>query len=248
MRYFIEVSYKGTNYAGFQVQKNAGTIQSEVERVFKIFFKTEVKLTGSSRTDAGVHAYQNYFQVDFDHELPPAILYNLNALLPFDISIKSIKLVINEAHARFNAISREYLYYIYAAKNPFLFDRAWFYPYTLNFDALQSAANELLNYTDFTSFAKRNSQVNNHICTLTLSKWKVHDNCLVYNVKANRFLRGMVRGLVGTMLQVGRGTISLSQFKQIIEAKDCKKANFTTPAHGLFLVSVQYPHHIFITT
>jgi tRNA pseudouridine38-40 synthase len=245
MRYFIEVSYKGTQYAGFQVQKNANTIQAEVERVLKIFLKTDVKLTGSSRTDAGVHALQNFFQADIDAALPARVMYNLNALLPFDISVNAIHTVSDDAHARFDAISREYEYFIYSSKNPFLFDTAWYYPYTIEFDALQSAAQEVLVHTDFTSFAKRNSQVHTYNCSLTHSEWKLKDDKLVYNVKSNRFLRGMVRGLVGTMLQVGRGAISLAEFKEIVEARDCRKANFSTPAHGLFLKAVEYPAALF---
>lgn len=247
MRYFIEVSYKGTNYAGFQVQKNANTIQSEVERVFQIFFKLPIKLTGSSRTDAGVHALQNFFHADFDVDLPARVLYNLNALLPYDISIKALHPVQNVSHARFDAVSREYLYYIYSSKNPFLFETAWYYPYTINIENLQTAAQILIQYNDFTSFAKRNSQVHTHMCSLIKSEWKIDDEKLVYNVKANRFLRGMVRGLVGTMLQVGRGAITLQQFVDIIEAKDCTKANFATPAHGLFLAAVQYQQNVLTT-
>ncbi len=247
MRYFIEVSYKGTNYAGFQVQKNAVTIQSEIERVLFIYFKVHIKLTGSSRTDAGVHALQNFFQADIDFIIPLRILYNLNALLPADISIKAFHPVKKDAHARFDALSRAYCYYIYADKNPFWIDTAWFYPYKLDFNCVQDAANLLLEYTDFTSFAKRNSQVHTYNCTLTQSEWRYENGQLIYYVRSNRFLRGMVRGLVGTMLQVGRGSITLQQFVEIIEAKDCRKANFATPPHGLFLKALEYPINIFLT-
>ncbi len=245
MRYFLEIKYKGTNYAGFQIQNNASTIQSEVQRVLKIFFKKEFKLTGSSRTDAGVHANQNYFQCDFDEVLPGRILYNLNALLPYDIAIIKIVRVNNEAHARFDALSREYIYNIYSIKNPFAFETAWFYPYTLDFTALQSAAAILMEHKDFTSFAKRNSQVYTHDCTIFKSEWLQSDMSLSYIVKANRFLRGMVRGMVGTMLQVGRGAISLDEFRHVIASKDCTNANFATPPHGLFLNQVLYPSTVF---
>ena len=241
MRYFIEVSYKGTRYAGFQIQANAPTIQAEVERALKILFKVDVKLTGSSRTDAGVHAHQNFFHFDVDFEIPQKVLYNINALLPHDIAVRTISPVQSSAHARFDALSREYSYFIYAEKSPFLVDTAWYFPYTLNIEALNETAGILLQYQDFTAFAKRNSQVHTHNCNLQNSAWHFQENKWVYTVKANRFLRGMVRGLVGTMLQVGRGATSLNEFRNIIEAKDCTKANFTTPPHGLFLNAVHYP-------
>lgn len=245
MRYFFEVKYKGTNYAGFQIQNNAATIQSEVKRVLRIYFKMEYKLTGSSRTDAGVHANQNFFHCDFAEVLPEKILYNLNALLPHDIAITRIVRVNNEAHARFDALSREYIYNIYSIKNPFAFETAWFYPYTIDFGALQSAASILMEHKNFTSFAKRNSQVHTHDCTIFKSDWFQNDTGLSYVVKANRFLRGMVRGMVGTMLQVGRGAISLNDFRQVIASKDCTNANFATPPHGLFLNQVLYPSTVF---
>lgn len=245
MRYFLEVKYKGTSYAGFQIQNNAATIQSEVQRVLKIYFKKEYKLTGSSRTDAGVHANQNFFHCDFAEVLPEKILYSLNALLPHDIAITRIVRVNNEAHARFDALSREYIYNIYSIKNPFAFETAWFYPYTIDFGALQSAASILMEHKDFTSFAKRNSQVHTHDCTIIKSEWFQNGTGLSYIVKANRFLRGMVRGMVGTMLQVGRGAISLDEFRQVIASKDCTNANFATPPHGLFLNQVLYPSTVF---
>jgi tRNA pseudouridine38-40 synthase len=244
MRYFLEVAYKGTNYAGFQVQQNANTIQAEVERALQIYFRKSFKLTGASRTDAGVHAHQNYFHTDIDFEVHPGILYNTNSLLPPDIALKRIFSVADDAHCRFQAISREYKYYIHAFKNPFLTDTAFFYPYKVDFGILQQAASLILNYTDFTSFSKRNTQAHTNNCTILKSIWLIEEDRIVYNVKANRFLRGMVRGLVGTMLQAGRGDITLSDFENIVAAKDCTKANFSTPAKGLFLNAVEYPDRI----
>ena len=241
MRYFLEVSYKGTNYAGFQVQQNAITIQAEIESALQILFRMPFSLTGSSRTDSGVHALQNFFHFDADIEIKERFLYNINALVPADIAVKSLQPVAHDAHCRFLALSREYRYYIYTAKNPFHADRAWYYPYTLDLELLQQAADLILQNTDFTSFSKRNSQVFTHNCNILKSKWSLSDEGLIYNVQANRFLRGMVRGLVGTMLLVGRKKISLAQFHNIILAKDCSKANFATPAHGLFLCKVEYP-------
>lgn len=244
MRYFLEVAYKGTGYAGFQVQQNANTIQGEVEKALHTVFKTRVELTGSSRTDAGVHALQNYFHFDVDFDVSPQVIYNINAILPFAIVVKSIQAVAPDAHSRFLAVSREYKYFITKLKSPFATDTAWFYPYTISIELLNQAAELLFQHTDYTAFAKRNTQVKTNQCTIAKSLWYYHDDLLVYNVAANRFLRGMVRGLVGTMLLVGRKKITLENFIQILEAKDCTKANFATPAHGLFLVKVEYPSDI----
>ena len=245
-RYFLELSYRGTNYSGFQVQENAPTIQSEIENALQIFFKQRFNLTGSSRTDAGVHANQNYFHFDTQIEITQKDLYNLNAILPSDIVAKSISIVKGNAHCRFDAISREYEYFIYPSKDPFKADRAWFYPFALDISLLQEAAEALLLYNDFTSFSKRNTQVNNFNCSIAYSTWRQENDCLVYSVKANRFLRGMVRGLVGTMLKAGRKIITIDQFKEIIEAKNCSRADFTSPAHGLFLKAVNYTEQIFM--
>jgi len=238
MRYFIELAYEGTRYGGFQIQDNTNTVQREVEKAFSIFYRQAFSLTGSSRTDAGVHALQNYFHVDTEVVVEPEHRYNINAILPYDIVIKNIDVVASNAHCRFQATYRTYNYFIYQEKNPFIKHTAWFYPYPLDVELLNQAATLLFQYHDFTSFSKRNTQAKTKICSIMESHWEVRDNQIVYAVKANRFLRGMVRGLVGTMLQVGRQRISLDQFRQIIEAKDCSLAHFDTPAHGLFLVEV----------
>jgi tRNA pseudouridine38-40 synthase len=272
-RYFIEVAYKGTNYSGFQVQQNANSVQAEVEKALDTFYRFSkavkagevspgsskiasgitqpgalaaaiISLTGSSRTDAGVHALQNYFQLDVPFQLTTNAekdIYHLNAILPGDIVIKNIIPVAPAAHCRFAAQSREYHYHIYQHKNPFLADKAYYYPYSLDVDLMQEAAAELLLHQDFTSFSKKNSQSQTSVCNLMQSRWKQEEDCLVYKVKANRFLRGMVRGLTGTMLLVGRKKISLAQFKTIIAQKDCTGADFAVPGHGLFLVKVEYP-------
>ena len=239
-RYFIEVSYKGTNYSGFQIQQNANSVQVEIEKALKIFYKEDFKLTGSSRTDAGVHALQNFFHFDTESELADAS-YHLNAILPADIVVKKIFLVKPDNHCRFNALSREYAYTIYQQKDPFLQDRAYFFPYEINIELMQEAANELMNHQDFAAFSKRNTQAKTTICTIFSSKWEEKENVLIYNVISNRFLRGMVRGMVGTMLQVGRRKISLDQFINIIQSKDCTKADFSIPPQGLFLLKVQFP-------
>lgn len=238
-RYFIEVSYKGTHYAGFQKQHNANSIQTEVEKALEIFYKTKFELTGSSRTDAGVHALQNFFHFDTDILIKDDV-YNLNAILPADIVAKQLHPVAEGAHCRFDAISREYRYYIYQHKDPFLQGRACYIPFTVELDLLQEAAAVIKGFTDFTSFSKRNTQVNNFECKIYTSKWIMEAGCLVYIVKANRFLRGMVKGLVGTMLLVGKKKIDLDEFKAIITGRDCTKADFSVPSEGLFLNKVTF--------
>ena len=248
-RYFLEVAYKGTNYSGFQSQHNANTIQAEIEKAFTILQKEKVVLTGSSRTDTGVHALQNFFHFDTNsllHEWRGVggeadFAYKMNAILPGDIVVKQIIPVAEDAHCRFDALSREYKYYIYRYKNPFLKDIAFYYPYKLEIEILHQAAAIIKEYEDFTSFSKRNTQVKSFTCKMQESKWYWEKDCLVYQVKANRFLRGMVRALTATMLKIGRGQLSLNQFRVIIEAKDCTKASFAVPPQGLFLVSVAYP-------
>lgn len=245
-RFFIEVFYKGTNYAGFQIQQNANSIQAEIEKALKIFYKDHFGLTGSSRTDAGVHAMSNYFHFDsellsvYDQEAINKGVYNLNSILPMDIVIRQIYKVADDAHCRFDAISREYQYNIFPGKNPFLSDRAYYYPYQLDMESLQQAAVAILNYKDFTSFSKRNTQSKTFDCEIFESCWMIKENLFIYKVRANRFLRGMVKGLVGTMLKVGTGKISLNEFHEVIEQKNCSLADFSVPAHGLFLMNVQF--------
>lgn len=245
-RYFLEVSYKGSNYSGFQLQKNTGkTIQAEVEKAFKILQKEKIVLTGSSRTDAGVHALQNYFHFDFNGIIHPHFVYKMNAILPPDVVIKNVEKVDENAHCRFDAISREYKYFIYQKKDPFLSDRAFFFPYKLDFEKLKAAASIIKEYHDFTSFSKRNTQVKTFICNIEESFWAWEGDTLVYSVKADRFLRGMVRALTATMLKVGRSKMSLDEFRQAIEAKDCTRASFAVPATGLFLIAVVFPQNYF---
>lgn len=243
-RYFIEIAYKGTAYAGFQVQDNANTIQAEVENALQTFFRIPISLTGSSRTDAGVHALQNFFHFDMTLPIEAAseikAIYHLNAILPLDIVIKSVKKVADDAHCRFDATFRSYTYSIYSHKNPFLFESAYYYPYPLNVEALQKAAAMLLTHTEYQSFAKKNTQVFTYNCKISESSWHLKDDVLAYNVTGNRFLRGMVRGLVGTMLLVGKGKYSIENFKAILEGNDSSKTDFSAPAKGLVLDAVGF--------
>jgi tRNA pseudouridine38-40 synthase len=245
-RYFLEVAYKGTAYSGFQSQQNANTIQAELEKAFLILQRDPVTMTGSSRTDAGVHALQNYLHFDYSDIINPQFIYKINAILPADIVVKSIKSVKQEANCRFDALFREYNYYIYTEKNPFLQDRAFYYPYRLDREKLECAAAIIKEYDDFTSFSKRNTQVKTFKCHILESRWLERDNFLIYNVKANRFLRGMVRALTATMLQIGREKLSEKEFRYVIEAKDCTKASFVVPPHGLFLEKIEFPGQIFL--
>jgi tRNA pseudouridine38-40 synthase len=240
-RYFLELAYKGGKYSGFQIQANANSIQQEVERALEIFFRQRFSLTGSSRTDGGVHALQNFFHFDYEGTIEKRVIYNINAILPPDIALKAAYPVAADAHCRFDAVSREYRYYIYRKKNPFLSDRAYFYPYTLDREKLAAAAALIPAFGEFASFAKRNSQAKTFQCTVMESDWREEEECLVYCVAANRFLRGMVRGLVGTMLQVGRGKISVEQFSEILRNQDNQQADFSVPGHGLTLIRVSFP-------
>jgi tRNA pseudouridine38-40 synthase len=243
-RYFLELAYKGTRYSGFQVQDNAITVQFEVERALEVYLRGRVGLTGSSRTDAGVHAEQNFFHFDWEGELPQRFLYNLNAILPGDIVLKSVRAVAAEAHCRFQASSREYSYLIYRAKDPFLEDRAWYFPYALDLAVMREAAGMVLGRHDFAAFSKRNTQVKTTICTVVRSEWIDHDFGWEYRVEANRFLRGMVRGLVGTMVKAGRGKMDAVGFKAVLDGGDQAKADFSAPGRGLFLKRVRYPEGV----
>ncbi|PZP47822.1 MAG: tRNA pseudouridine(38-40) synthase TruA [Pseudopedobacter saltans] len=246
MRYFLEVSYKGTHFYGFQIQENAKTIQGELENALNICLKMPISLTGSSRTDTGVHAYQNYFHFDYEGIITEKNHYSLNSIISEDIVVKSIRPVRDDAHSRFDAIAREYKYHIYFKKDPFQKETAWYYPFKIDFVQLQLAANKLMGTHDFASFSKRNTQVFTHICTIDKAEWSISENGFVFTVKSNRFLRGMVRALVATMLKVGRGSFSITDFEEILDAKECGKADFSAPARGLFLMNVIYPATVFL--
>ncbi|MBU3714071.1 MAG: tRNA pseudouridine(38-40) synthase TruA [Ferruginibacter sp.] len=243
LRFFIEVAYRGTAYAGFQIQENANTVQSEIEKAMGIFFRTKFELTGSSRTDAGVHAFQNFFHFDADFSEGEihAAAYHLNAILPDDIVVKKIFRVADDAHCRFDAISRTYEYNLYHFKNPFLKDTAYFFPYPVDLKKMNEAAELIKQTHHFESFCKKNVQVRHYLCDIMESEWLQRDGAtLVYRVRGNRFLRGMVRGLVGTILRVGRGRLSLTEFKDVIVSNNPSRVDFSVPAHGLSLMSVDY--------
>jgi tRNA pseudouridine38-40 synthase len=243
-RYFIEISYDGAMYGGFQIQSNSQTIQGEVEKVFETFFRTAIPLTGASRTDAGVHAMQNFFHFDTEHLIEAKQLYNFNAMLPASIAIKNIYAVPLEAHARFDATLRSYIYKIHQQKNPFLEGRSWYYPFPIDMNLIQNATDSLLTYTNFESFSKKNTQVNTFDCQITEANWEETKEGITFHISSNRFLRGMIRGLVGTLIQVGRGQINLERWHEIVLSKDEQMVDFSTPAHGLYLSLIQYPNYL----
>jgi tRNA pseudouridine38-40 synthase len=242
-RYFIEVAYKGTRYSGFQVQENAITIQSEIEKAFHTLHRFPVQLTGSSRTDAGVHALQNFFHFDFEHAVHPQAIYKLNAILPDDIVVRRIYLMRDEAHSRFDAKSREYTYRIHRFKDPFLRDYSLYYPFTLDLNLMQQGATYIKTQQNFSAFAKSNSQVKNLTCCIVKSYWTEEGDQLTYTIEANRFLRGMVRLITATLLKVGRGKMSLSEMELLFNQGG--KTVFSVPAHGLYLNTVNYPLNYF---
>ena len=238
-RYFLEVAYKGTAYSGFQIQENANTIQAEVEKALQVLHRQTVQLTGSSRTDAGVHAFQNFFHFDFQPSVHPQAVYKLNAILPGDIAVKNLYLMPDDAHSRFDAISREYVYKIHRFKDPFLKGLSFYYPYKINLNVMQEAAAFLNEQTDFSGFSKTNTQVNNFNCTIIKSRWLADEEKLQFEIEANRFLRGMVRMLTATFLKLGREKISFSEFKRFFQQDG--KAPLSVPAEGLYLKHVNYP-------
>lgn len=245
-RYFLEVAYKGTRYSGFQIQENAATIQSEIEKAFKTLHRQPVELTGSSRTDTGVHAAQNFFHFDFDNPIHPQAVYKLNSILPSDIVVRDIIEMPAEAHSRFDATSREYIYRIHTFKDPFKKDTSLFYPYKLNIDAMQEGAIYLKSQQNFFSFSKTNTQVKNFTCLILKSEWQSNDEDLAFTIEANRFLRGMVRLITATLLKLGREKISLAEFKNLFD--QVRKCGYSVPADGLFLNKVIYPENYFPTS
>jgi tRNA pseudouridine38-40 synthase len=244
-RYFLELAYKGTNYSGFQKQENSNTIQAEVEKAFQILQGQSINLTGSSRTDAGVHALQNFFHFDFEEQLHSQFLYKTNAILPDDIVIKQVYRMPAGTHSRFDAVSRKYEYRIYRTKNPFLKGQALYYPFKVDIDIMRKAAEFIKTQTSFFAFTKTNTQVKNFSCAIYSSGLLVEDEAIIYTIEGNRFLRGMVRLLTASILQVGRGKITLGEFKNFFGSS--VKCGYSIPAHGLYLTQVNFPENYFQT-
>ncbi len=247
MRYFIELSYKGTHYHGWQIQPNAVTVQEVLEKALSLLLRSETKITGAGRTDTGVHAKQMFAHFDSGQALDTQQLtYKLNAFLPKDFAIKRIVPVLDEAHARFDAVSRSYKYYIHRYKDPFVVDSSWYLAKDLDVKAMNEAATTLLDFKDFKSFSKTHTDVKTYLCDIKQAAWEAKGNQLVFSITADRFLRNMVRAIVGTLVEVGLHKITPADFIKIIEARDRQKAGFSVPAHGLFLTGISYPKKIFL--
>ena len=245
-RYALEVMYDGTKFHGSQLQNELPTVQLAINSALTMLFRVPIASYGASRTDEGVHAHANYYHFDFDGEVKFDILYRCNAILPEGIALRSCRQTTDTFNARFDAISRRYRYRIYARKNPVLARRAMFLPYRIDRDVLNETAAIITEYTRFESFAKRNAQVGTFNCSILRSGWEDHGEELHYVVEANRFLRGMVRGLVATQLEVAKGKYSPDGFRKIIEAQNCTKAFFDAPGHGLYLEHIEYPAACFV--
>lgn len=241
-RYFLEVMYDGTAYHGSQVQGDTPTVQLEVNKALSTILRKDVETFGASRTDEGVHALCSMYHFDWEDKLYDNLLYKLNAIFSPNLSAKGIYLTKGpELNARFDAMSRQYRYRLYPKKDPFRYHKVLYYPYRLDTSILNQTAEIIKEYTDFESFSKRNTQTYTYLCTILQSKWEQVNDELHYVVEANRFLRGMVRALVSTQLQVARGRYTIEDFRKIIEAKDCTKADFSVPGHGLYLEQIKYP-------
>ena len=246
MRYFIELRYDGAAYCGWQRQPDMPTVQQTIEEALTKLLRVHTEIVGAGRTDTGVNA--SYYVAHFDSAVEvdcAQVLYKLNMMLPKDIAIFSVTPVADGAHARFDARQREYRYYISPTKNPFRRHSAWLYYVPLDVDKMNQAAAKLLEYEDFTSFAKLNSNNKTNICKIMNARWSVEDGVLVFTIRADRFLRNMVRSIVGTLVDVGRGRYSVEEFRAIVEARDLSQSSAGAPSQGLFLSDVVYPTDIF---
>lgn len=245
MRYFIEFAYDGTNYFGYQIQPNQISVQETLEKALSTILKRKVSITGAGRTDTGVHARQMFAHFD-DEPIDSQLTYKLNAFLPKDISVFSIFQVPDDAHARFDAIKRTYKYYIALTRNPF--DYIYSYPIyhkKLDVKLMQKCADFLLQVEDFKSFSKLHSDNKTTRCKVDFAKFEEKENQLIFTISADRFLRNMVRAIVGTLIEVGKNKINLEQFQQIILEKNRSKAGTSAPANALFLEKIEYPESIF---
>lgn len=247
LRYFIELAYKGTQYHGWQIQANSNSVQGEINKALSIILREDVETIGSGRTDTGVHATQQFAHFDTWRELKArTFIHSMNSLLPHDIVIKNLYRVPDEAHTRFDAIQRSYEYRIARLKNPFLHQQCYIFPGELAIDKMNAAARLLLQHTDFESFSKVKTEVYTFNCTINRAEWEQTADLLIFHISANRFLRGMVRAITGTLLEVGLGRLSIEEFGSIIQAKNRQAAGRALPPEGLFLTEVQYPKDLFL--
>lgn len=244
-RYFLELSYEGTAYHGWQRQPNAVSVQEVLEARMSKLLNTPVWLTGQGRTDTGVHALKSYAHFDVDAALPDDLLFRLNHYLPHDIYVSRLFAVPAEAHARFTALSRAYEYHLHTRKDPFLEGRSCYVFYPLDLEAMQHAATLLLDYRDFAVFSRTHTQVKTTLCELSEARFAVHDHRVVFHISANRFLRNMVRAVVGTLLEVGKGRRTPESLHELMKSKKRSDAGTSAPAHGLYLTDVRYPDWVF---
>lgn len=241
-KYFIELSYNGKNYFGWQIQPEVISIQEEIQNALSILLKSEIKIIGAGRTDTGVHAKQMFAHFKLESIIDFHLITNrLNAFLSDEIVIKQIFLVKKDLHARFSATKRSYEYHIYLGRNPFLLDTTWqIYNQTLDVAKMNEAAENLLNYTNFKCFSKSKTDVHTYDCKIYEAKWIQNDNHLTFHITANRFLRNMVRAIVGTLYEVGLNRISLEEFNNIILSQNRSNAGISVPARALFLTKIEY--------
>ncbi|WP_075556448.1 tRNA pseudouridine(38-40) synthase TruA [Parabacteroides timonensis] len=246
-RYFIYLGYNGKNFCGWQIQPNGLTVQQCLEEALATLLRRPVPVVGAGRTDAGVHARLMVAHFDWDEPLadPAFLAEKLNRLLPKDIAVYRVVAVKPEAHARFDATSRTYKYYVTTRKDPFNYDLVYRMNGKLDFEAMNEACKVLFDYIDFTSFSKLHTDVKTNNCRIYQAGWKQEGDVWVFTVQADRFLRNMVRAIVGTLLEVGRGKLTIDGFRKVIEAKDRCKAGGSVPGHALFLVNVTYPESLF---
>jgi len=249
-RYFLRLSFNGESFHGWQSQHNAPSIQSALRDALTVVLREPVEVTGAGRTDAGVHAREFFAHFDLPAELSVSerkeLIFHLNGYLPDAISIQAILPVKGDAHSRFSARSRTYQYLIIRKKNPFRHAYSWYYPGKLNIGLMNHGAEILKNNLDFTSFAKLPMETKTNICHVESAKWEEKQDLLVFTITADRFLRNMVRAVVGTLVELGRGKISMEDLDRIILSKDRSAAGYSVPAGGLFLVHISYPEEIFL--
>ena len=248
MRYFLELSYSGKAYNGWQIQNNAPSVKQTLPEALSTILRVPTGVVGAGRTDTGVHAarYVAHFDAECPLEEPQRFCYHLNAILPWDIAVQDVRRVRDDAHARFDAVEREYKYYVSPRKDPFRRDVAYQLIMPLDLDRMNEAAETLLGRQDFTSFSRLHSGNKTNICRVTRAQWREQDGCYVFTVAADRFLRNMVRAIVGTLLDVGRGKLSVEGFRAVIDGRDRALAGTSAPPQGLFLTRVDYPDDVYV--
>ncbi|WP_034044214.1 tRNA pseudouridine(38-40) synthase TruA [Wocania ichthyoenteri] len=245
MRYFIELSYNGDAYHGWQNQPTAISVQEVLESSLSTVLKTPISVMGAGRTDTGVHASQMFAHFDSNEELNDVnLIFKLNSFLPKDIAIHNIFKVKDDAHARFNALSRTYLYRITLEKNVFTFNNTFYVKQALNVKKMNEASKILFDYKDFQCFSKSNTDVKTYYCNIMKAEWVIKNNELQFTIKADRFLRNMVRAIVGTMINIGLGKTTIEDLHTIIKSKNRSEAGFSVPAQALYLTKIEYPDDI----